>query len=70
MGSMIPIAIQYLLSNWDITLAGIGVLWELVARQTPTKRDLSIINLVKIIADAVISNKKKVRETDFPTNFK
>jgi hypothetical protein len=49
----------FITANPAIVTLSTAAIFELIARRKPTKRDWSIINLIKFIVDAIIKNRNK-----------
>jgi hypothetical protein len=55
--------------HYDIALALFGIVYEIIARRVPSKRDYSIVNLLHRIAERYIKNRRKI-QYDIPYNEK
>ena len=50
--------IDFIKNNWVFIITSLIGIAEIIVRLTPTKKDNSIVNIIKQIFDVIIKNKK------------
>ena len=50
---------EFLTNNYGLIIGGVLIITEVIVRLTPSKKDNSIFNKIKLVVDFILPNLKK-----------